>query len=175
MARSTRGGSSAFNAVVDVSVLVPVCFENPLRADALSFVAEALSLRRRAAIPTSAFLGAYHVATSYLGVPRAAAKAILAELLETKSPALYEDIPVSLALEALDYAALYGVESWDGYLVALALKLGAAIVYSLDKELSKVQVVEVVSPFPEEKVRAYHEYLRGVLSGRRPRRAQRSE
>ena len=163
------GGSSAFNAVVDVSVIVPACFENPLRDAALEFLGDVLALKRKAALPTSAFLGAYHIATRYLRAPRVAVKKILAKLLETRSPAFYQDISIDLVLDALDYAAGYRVESWDGYVIAVAVRLGASVVYSLDKELSRARVVEVVSPFPEEEVAKYHEYLRSLLERREER------
>ncbi|MBO3754959.1 MAG: hypothetical protein FGF53_08835, partial [Candidatus Brockarchaeota archaeon] len=65
-----------------------------------------------------------------------------------------------LAADALEYAAYYNVESWDGYLVSLARRLGTVTVYSMDKELAKVKEVMVVNPFPEEIVEKYHEYIR---------------
>ena len=70
--------------VVDVSIIVPTCFENPLKKLATDFLGEVLSLRRKAIIPVTAVLGAYHIATRYLRAPRRVVKKILVEMLETR-------------------------------------------------------------------------------------------
>ena len=49
--------------VVDVSIIVPVCFDNPLKESAAGFLEEVLALKRRAVIPVTAVLGACHIAT----------------------------------------------------------------------------------------------------------------
>lgn len=149
--------------VVDVSILVPVCFENPLKELAANFVAEALAGRSRAIVPVTSVMGAYHIATRYLGTPRLAVKKVLEGILRTKSPSLYSEVAPELAEDALNYAVAYGVESWDGYLIALTRSLGAKTIYSLDEELSKVKEVSVSRPFPREKLDEYHEYVKGVI------------
>ncbi|MEM4688672.1 MAG: hypothetical protein QXH65_06030 [Thermofilaceae archaeon] len=68
-----------------------------------------------------------------------------------------------MAIDALEYAAYYNVEAWDGYLVSLARSLGTSTIYSLDKELARIREVTVVNPFPEEAVRKYHEFVRNLL------------
>lgn len=157
---STPEGSSAYvEGIVDVGVLVPACFDNPLKRHAVNFISEILDRRRRAVIPIAAVVGAYHVATRYLRASRLTVKKILEGLLRTKSPALYPHVTPELALDALDYAVAYGVESWDGYLVALARGLGVKVVYSLDEELSKIKEVIAVNPFPKGKVREYHDFI----------------
>ncbi len=149
--------------VVDVSIIVPVCFDNPLKKYVAEFLEEVLALRKKAIIPVTAVLGAYHIATRYLKAPRRAVKKILVGMLEVESPAFYPQVPLTLAVEALDVAATYNIESWDGYLIALAQNLRAKIIYTLDKELEKVKEVITVNPFPQQKVSEYHQYLQTLL------------
>ena len=144
---------------VDVSIIVPVCFDNPLKKYAVKFLAEALSRKRRVIIPVSAVIGAYHIAAKYLKVPKLIVKKVLEGLLRTKSPALYPRISPELAIDSLDYASAYDIESWDGYLIALSRSLGAKIVYSMDKELAKVREIVVVNPFPKDKLVEYHKWI----------------
>ncbi|MCX8204444.1 MAG: PIN domain-containing protein [Candidatus Nezhaarchaeota archaeon] len=150
--------------VVDVGIVVVSLFDNPLKPRAIEFMADVLKQRRRAAIPISAVIGAYHVATRYLRLPRIDVKRVLAEMLLTRSPALYPHIPLDVAMYALDLATYYGVEPWDGYVIELAKRLGNSIVYTLDEELSKIEGVIVVNPFPEELVEQYHEYVGCLMS-----------
>ena len=149
--------------VVDVSIIVPICFDNPLKRYAVDFIGEVLALKRKAIIPITAILEAYHIATRYLRAPRRTVRKVLVGMLETRSPALYPQVSPALAIEALDIATTYGVESWDGYIIALTQSLGARIVYTLDKELEKVREIVVVNPFPQQKVAEYHQYLQTLL------------
>ncbi len=162
-----RSGSLGYvEGVVDVSIVVPACFDNPLKERAVRFLGEVLALRRKAVIPVTTILGAYHIATRYLRAPRRAVKKVLVGMLETRSPALYPQVPPLLVEEALDVATTYGVESWDGYLIALAQSLEAKTIYTLDKELGKVREVITVSPFPQQEVSEYHQYIRALLKTR---------
>ncbi len=149
--------------VVDVSIIVPMCFENPLKKLATEFLGDVLALKRKATIPLTAVLGAYHIVTKYLKAPRRAVKKILVEMLETRSPAFYPKVSSALAMEALDVATTYSIESWDGYLVALAQHLKTKIIYTLDRELGKVSEIVTVNPFPEQEVKKYHQYMRLLL------------
>ena len=160
-------GSSAFypEGVVDVGILVVSLFRNPLQEAAADFLASVLLQRRRAAIPVTAVLGAFHVATRYLRLPPLEVKKMLGEMLETGSPAFYPYVRPEDALDALEYAVYYRVESWDGYLVRLARSIGSNIVYTLDEELRRVEGLLVVNPFPRELVEQYHEYIRSRLRG----------
>ena len=166
-----RGSSAYVEGVVDVSIVVPSCFENPLKEEAIEFLTSVLRQEVRAKVPVTCVLGAYHIATRYLRAPRKPVRDVLVGLLETYSPAFFPDVPPRLAVEALTYAADFSVESWDGYLVAVAEYLGISIIYSLDKELGvRVPSIKVVSPFSEDKVKEYHEYLsrlRGECTGSR--------
>jgi len=157
---STPGESSGFEGIVDVSIVVPVTFDNPLKEEAVEFLAEVLSRRKRAIIPITSVIGAYHIATRYLRAPRVAVKKVLEGLLRTRSPALYPYVTSELAMDSLEYAATYNVESWDGYLIALSKSLGAGVIYSLDEKLAKVREITVVSPFPRKKVLEYHKWIK---------------
>jgi len=149
--------------VLDVSILVPVCFKNPLKEDSIAFLSEVLTQNKRAALPVSAVLGAYHIATQYLRAPKMAVKKVLEGILRSGSPALYPHITPQIALDGLDYATVYDIESWDGYLISLTRSLRATVMYSLDQELSKVKEIIVANPFPKDKVKQYHEFLKGKL------------
>ena len=151
---------ASVEGVLDVSVIVPACFENPLKDCSVLFLTDVVSLKRQAVIPITAVMGAYHITTRYLKVPRVAVKKVLEGLLRTRSPALYPNISPELAGDALNYASTYNIESLDGYLVALARSLGARIVYSLDEALGNIREITVANPFPREKVQEYHEYIR---------------
>jgi hypothetical protein len=73
-----RGESLACpEGVVDVSIVIPSCFENPLKAHSIDLLADVLTQRKRAILPVSAILGAYHIATRYMRVPRLTVKKYL--------------------------------------------------------------------------------------------------
>lgn len=154
-----RGSSAYPEGVLDVGILVPACFENPLKEYSITFLSEVLTQKKRAALPASAIIGAYHIATRYLRVPKMAAKKVLEGVLKSGSPALYPHITPEIAADGLDYAAGYDIESWDGYLISLTRSLGSNVVYSLDQELSRVKEIVVANPFPQEKVKQYHEFI----------------
>ncbi len=149
--------------VVDVGIIVTACFNNPLKEHSITFLRNILLQRKKAAIPVTSIIGAYHIATRYLRISRLAVKKILGELLATRSPALYPQVAIELALDALDYATYYNIESWDGYLIALAKSIGNSIVYSLDRELAKIKEITVINPFPEDAVKRYHHFIKTAL------------
>ena len=152
--------------VLDVSILVPACFENPLKEHSITFLSEIMLQKKRAVLPTPAVIGAYHIATRYLRVPKIAVKKVMEGILRSGSPALYPHITPEIAADGLDYATAYDIESWDGYLISLTRSLGSTIIYSLDKELSKVKEITVVNPFPQDKVKQYHEFIETRLRKR---------
>jgi len=159
-----RGGSLAYpEGVLDVSILIPACFENPLKKYSIAFISEVLAQERRAALPVSAVMGAYHIATRYLRVPKVAVKKVMEGILRSGSPALYPHITPQIALDGLDYAVAYDIESWDGYLISLTRNLETTVIYSLDQELSKVKEIIVANPFPQDKVKLYHEFIEAKL------------
>ena len=158
--------SLVIEGVVDVGILVPCCFDNPLKQDGVQFLEAALGRRRNILVPVSAVIGAYHIATNYLKVSRVSAKTVFSGLLNTGSPSLFSEITLDLASSALDHAVGYGIESWDGYLVAIARKFDAKVVYSMDEELGEKLKTSgdsglpvIVNPFPAAKVKEYHHFL----------------
>jgi predicted nucleic acid-binding protein len=158
---NTPGENSAYpNGVVDVDIVVPTCFDNPLKEHSTAFLADVLTQRKQAVIPITAIIGAYHIATRYLRVPRMTVKKILGGILGTGSPALYPYVSPRMAQDALDYASTYNMETWDGYLISLARSLGSTVVFSLDEELQKVREITVVNPFPRKDVELYHQFLK---------------
>ncbi|WP_456397059.1 hypothetical protein [Desulfurobacterium sp.] len=102
--------------VVDVGIIVIAHFENPAKDYALEFLKDILLWRKRCLIPVTAFLGAYHILTNYLGVEGVSACEALKKTFETKSPALYTNISFELAVEALTNAMGYRIDSWGGSL-----------------------------------------------------------
>lgn len=107
--------------------------------------------------------GAYHILTRYLRVERASAYEALTRTLRTRSPAFYENISVETALESLTNALGYNVESWDGYIIALAKKFRATI-YTVDARLArKVRAVPVVNPIPDDVFKEYNRWLESHL------------
>lgn len=158
--------NSAFEGIVDVGILVPTCFDNPLRKESIDFLNDALISKRNILLPVSAVIGAYHIATNYLKVSRVIAKTVFSELLRTGSDSLYSEVSPDLASSALDYAVAYDIESWDGYLVAIARKFDAKVLFSMDEELGESLKLRtesglpvIVNPFPAGKVREYHKFL----------------
>jgi len=149
--------------IVDVSILVPTCFENPLREDSVNFISQVLTQRRKAVMPLFTVIGAYHITTRYLKVPKMYVKTTLTSMIRTGSQALFGLITEKTASDALDYASSYGIESWDGILVALCRSMGSTIIYSLDQDLNRVKEITVVNPFQEEKVQKYHEYINSLI------------
>lgn len=60
LAVSTLKGNLGYvEGVVDVSIVVPSCFSNPLKECAIDFLTEVLTQKRREIIPVTAVIGAY--------------------------------------------------------------------------------------------------------------------
>lgn len=153
--------------VIDTGIVVIAHFRNPARKAAFDFLSGVLRWERRCLIPTSTFLGAYHIMTEYLGVDRVRGERTLKETLQTRSPAFYEDVTIDQVLDALMYAGGYHVESWDGYIVSLARNFGAPIIYTTDRELAqKVEGIEGINPIPRDTFTKYNKWLKKKLSVR---------
>jgi predicted nucleic acid-binding protein len=111
-------------------------------------------------------MGAYHVMTRYLGVESPYAADALMCTLATRSPSFYTDISIDCAKRALSLANGFRVESWDGYLVALAEKESAPAIYSTDEELSKkMKSIRVINPLPDDVYGEYKDWMRDNLDG----------
>ncbi len=70
MTRSMHYAKSAFEAIVDVGIIVIAHFRNPAREHAAQLLLEALILKKRVLIPLSAYFGAYVIMTKYLKLRR---------------------------------------------------------------------------------------------------------
>lgn len=154
----------SIDGVLDVGILVVAHFENPLREDALLFLRDVLSWKNRLIIPLTGFLGAYHILTRYLRVSRVEAKISLSDTLKVGSPSFYKDVTEDVVGKALDYAVSYKIESWDGYLIAIARKFNTRNIYTLDTKLKKIRDIIAVNPLPEEKTKQYHQFLKNRSS-----------
>jgi len=147
------------DGIVDVSIIVVSLFRNPLEEEAVKFLPGVLIRKRRAAIPVTAVLGAFHIATRYLKLPIVGAKEKLVKMLKTETPAFHPYVSLRDAINAIEYAVLYKVHSWGGYIIELAKSIGNSIVYTLDRELEKIKDIVVVNPFPKDLVKRCHEHI----------------
>lgn len=146
--------------ILDVGIIAIAHFENPAQGEALGFFSRILREGKRCFIPLATFLGAYHVMTEYLGVRRTQAERALRKTLETRSPNFYGDIAREYVLDALSSASDYKIESWDGYLISLAKKFEAPLIYTVDEKIDcEIEAVEAVNPIQPE---VYSEYKEGL-------------
>lgn len=165
MAERRLGEKEAgYSGIVDVGIVLVSLFNNPLRDNALNFMEDIFLRKNLAAIPTSTFFGAYHIATKYLRCPKDLIAKEIEETLNLASPAFVEDISIETAREAIDIAVAHGVESWDGYLVSLARSFKAPVIYSLDENFRGIPDISLVIPFSSEKVKEYHRWVRSLLA-----------
>jgi hypothetical protein len=149
--------------VVDVGLVVISHFENPAKNYGIEFLKDVLLWKKKCLIPVSAFLGAYHILTNYLRVERIAAYETLKKTLKTNSPAFYADMGVEIAIDSLTNALGYRIESWDGYIVAVAKACSAPVIYTIDREMKKrIKDLHIVNPIPEDIFREYNEWLEKV-------------
>ena len=154
-----RKSWGSFEGVVDVGIIVIAHVMNPARDEAIDFLKRVLTGDIRAIIPTSAFLGAYHILTRYLRVPRLDAKKSLVQTLEIEAPMFYEDIKVEQVIDGLDLASVYNIESWDGYLISLAQEFDAYIIFTIDRDFRKIPGFSVVNPISDKLMEEYHQWL----------------
>ncbi|KXA90872.1 hypothetical protein AKJ57_03425 [candidate division MSBL1 archaeon SCGC-AAA259A05] len=150
--------------ILDVGIIAIAHFENPAQGEAFGFLSRILREGERCLIPLTTFLGAYHVMTEYLGVRRTQAERALRKTLETRSRNFYGDVAREYVLDALSCASDYKIESWDGYLISLAQKFEAPVIYTVDEEIdSEIETVEAVNPIRPEVYSEYKEWLRERL------------
>jgi predicted nucleic acid-binding protein len=150
----------SFEGIVDIGPIVVAHCDNPSKDKMIEFIADIISGERRAIIPISCFIGAYHVLTRYLRITRQNAVSALEKTLEIDSPAYYEEISRSRAIQAIQFASIYNIQGWDGYLLSLAQTFGTRIIFTLDQNLGKAEGFSAVLPIPESDIRKYHEWIR---------------
>ena len=154
-----RENWGSVEGIVDVGPVVVAHCDNPIKHKMVEFIADILSGERRAIVPISCFLGAYHVLTRYLRITRQDAARALEATLEIDSPAYHEEISRARAIQAIRFASIYNTQIWDGYLLGLAQTFGTRIIFTLDQNIGKVEGFSVVLPLPESDIREYHEWI----------------
>ena len=157
------GKNLAYEAIVDVGIIVIAHFKNPLENDALNLLKRILLFKIRALIPISTFLGASLIMVKYLKLPIKDVNEKLKITLSLDSPAFYEDLRKDDVIKALDNSTYYKIESWDGYLLSLAEKFNINIILSIDEKLRR-KVKEkfiVVNPF-RDKMEEYYHFIRNL-------------
>ncbi len=153
-------GSSGFDGVVDVGLIVIAHFENPACTYAHDFLREVLGLKRRCIVPLSTYIGAHVIMTKYLKLPRIEVTKALVTTLSLDSPAFFGDMSRMTAIGALERADEFKISSWDGYLLELARRMNLMRVYTIDEDLKRrVHHLEVINPIPAEVMQDYHAYV----------------
>ena len=150
-----------FKGIVDVGVLVLSHCKNPALNSALIFLNKILKLEIPCLIPTSAFIGAYHILTNFLKVAPIEAKNSLANTLQFKKPIFLENLALNNTQRALELAAKYRIESWDGYIISLMEELNLSTIYTLDTfDFSKLEWISAINPIDKMEFSAYQKWLK---------------
>ncbi len=153
-------GNLACEGIVDVGLVIIAHWTNPAQKEASDFLVRVLQQNIHAVIPVSAFLGAYLVMTRRIHLPPVETALALAKTLAAPTDAFYEPIHREDAQSALVFASGLRIESWDGFLLALARRLGTHTIFSIDRELhQRAPDFTVVCPLKEETLKAYHQFL----------------
>lgn len=153
--------------IVDTGIIVIAHFTNPIKEKAVYFLSEVLKGNRPLLIPLTTFVGAYHILTRYLKVPHAEAKIALATTLRLNSEYFFPVVDIALTEQALDFATVYNVESWDGYLIALAYLFETRNIYTIDRKLRKISQLNFISPINDKELQLYHQFLQDTVFSRK--------
>ena len=108
------------DGIIDVGIIVIAHFSNPLQQKMVQFLRDIIQGKKNIVIPLTTFIGAYHILTRYLGISRYQAKSALISTLNLESSLFYPRIDTVITINTLDMSSVYNIESWDGYLFALA-------------------------------------------------------
>jgi predicted nucleic acid-binding protein len=149
--------------IIDTGIIVIAHFDNPIRIEMLTFLKEIFSGKRRVLIPLTTFIGAYHIMTNYLRIDRYYAKVSLNSTLNLDSPYFFEDISKFTVLNALDYASVNNIESWDAYLLILANQFNTHHIYTIDQKLAKLSDISIINPVSEAKFNEYQQFLKQLF------------
>lgn len=152
--------------IVDVGLIVLSHCENPAKNEAINFIEKIYLGEINAKIPLTSFIGAYHIMTKYLKINKETVKTELLKTLNIRSPIYIQDISIDQAIKAIENAAKYNIEGWDGYLVSLADSLGANIIYTIDQKLAKIKHISIVVPIKRETLKKYHKWIKEELEKR---------
>jgi len=110
-------------ALIDVGIIV-LAFEknNPVRRKYLEIIEKSVRGEIEAYIPYTVILGAYHVLVVRFKVDPNEASKLLKTFMDSKKIKWIADIDRSITLRSLELASELRIESWDGYILALAEK-----------------------------------------------------
>jgi predicted nucleic acid-binding protein len=153
----------SIDGIIDTGIIVIAHFENPIREDMLIFLRDILKSSRKILIPLTTFVGAYHILTQYLKVDRYNAKKNLTATLALRYDWFFEDISKNTVVNAIDYASVNNIESWDAYLIALAMQFNTRNIYSIDMKLRKLPGFSIINPISEPKFRVYQEFIKKLF------------
>ena len=148
-------------ALIDVGVLV-LAFEknNPVRQKYLEIIEKCVKGEIEAYIPYTVILGTYHVLTTRFKVKPSDALDILKIFMESRKIRWIADIDHTVVLMSLEIASNLRIESWDGYILALAKKYKISIIYSIDADLAKEEGIEVRGLLSDDEEKMLDEYIR---------------
>ena len=131
-------------ALIDVGILVlGLEKNNPLRQKYLEIIEKCVKGKIEAYIPYTVILGTYHVLTTRFKVDSSDALDILKTFMGSRKIKWISDMDHVVVLRSLETASKLRVESWDGYILALAKRYGIQIIYSIDTDLAKEEGIEV--------------------------------
>ena len=147
------------DGIIDTGIIVIAHFENPIQENMLMLLKDIFNGNKRILIPLTTFVGAYHILTSYLKVNHLDAKIALTETLKIDSNYFFPLVSQKIIIEGIDIASVYKIESWDGYLVALARLFQTSNIYSVDKKLRKKTDLNIIYPVTDEELAYYHQFL----------------
>ncbi len=153
---------ASIEGIVDVGPIVVAHCDNPCKDAMVEFLSGVFLGHPPAILPMSSILAAYHVLTRYLRVSRPDVLIALEKTLQIDSPAFFEEITRSQVLQALHFASINKVSSWDGFLLGIARQFGTRVIYSLDEQLDHVEGITVALPLPKEEIKKYHEWVRQI-------------
>ncbi len=150
------------DGLVDVGIIVIAHFENPAAGHAREFLKKVFLSKIKAGIPLTTFLGAYHIMTKYLRLDPILVSRSLKRTLSLNSPIFIEDILKLDVIRSLEFASYFEIESWDAYLLSLAERYGAKVIFSIDEELKKKigKNLLVVNPIPEDVMERYQDFIK---------------
>ncbi len=148
-------------ALIDVGVLVLALEKNnPIRQKYLGIIEKCVRGEIRAYIPYTVILGTYHVLTTRFKVKPSDALDILKTFMESRKIRWIVDMNHAIILRSLEIASKLGIESWDGYILALAKKYGISVIYSIDTDLTKEGKIEVRGLLSDDEKNLLDKYLR---------------
>ena len=148
--------------IIDVGILVISHCENPAKEEMLTFLTKVLKKEIIAIIPYSAFLGAYHIMTTYLRTDRNETAKNLINTAMISRDIFHQIIDAENIKYALEKSAQIKIDSWDGYLLSLMNQFQTNLIYSIDKKLEKI--CNVINPVSNDTMNHYNKWIKQHIS-----------